>query len=830
MFSRSNFFFLLSSRSAGFASLLQLQRQEQQQQLQTSRRRRTAPTTTFADEFQQETQNDSLLVTKTATTTTTTQTKIKSDLNNIQREAHELYDQEQKDDDFFVIDNPLAPSGKENLLQKGSELLKDMSGNINHLSKDSVEFVADEFKRLRDLEVIRRKKILAELATPNPMDYQYDEKLVPVPPLNFGKLAPQSYELAQKMLAAPTFSKVREALATERFFEINDMYCEIAFIGRANSGKSSLINAILGQPALAKTSSVPHSTRKITFYQSVTEEDMKTFSMRKPNSLVKLPGGGLQFTLVDVPGFGLDGMSSKWRDNAISLTDSYFGQRRSVNTVFMCIDAQMGVTPTDVTYFEWMTNVHGVFWIILTKCDKIPHTRLCTVMNHLYTLITNHQKSDKYRKIYPFVLPVSAHTGENIDFLRALIVETSGVLPADTLRKLLQQRNGSKWFEAVREEEDRLLQESERRHHALAETHSNLMKMKQLLPAPPKQEEGDDFILIDQQQENEAFGVYESPLGKKTTTSTSTTTTTTTERETEVLSFEVPDSVVVTGTDNKGNVSNAENQRQRIGQFKLSAKMSAARPEVAIVRSGTSLDTSGNSTNSFAQELAQKLSQRDGDGDSNRFQQQRQSNSLSFSSFHESRTRAALKRRGGAGAQVMIETSYEGNLVDANQELASLKVLKSRGLQKLEKRRQRQLDSQSKLSTWQRFAQNEAGGDAQDSTTSNAQDTARALRKMMTSKERASYMENCGGTLATGEKLVEHTQQQMAVGEQRAAPTMRRAGGLTFNHAGRLPLNAQPGGLWSQYGSANPGKVNSSSYIPATNSNATDNGRRVLGW
>jgi ribosome biogenesis GTP-binding protein YsxC/EngB len=247
------------------------------------------------------------------------------------------------------------------------------------------------------------------------------------------------------MMVKPTYSLVRESPATDYFFEINDMYLEIVFVGRANAGKSSLINALTDQPVLAKTSSRPNSTRTVTFYQSASPAEMAKFANRNPSRLVKLPGGGLQFTFVDVPGFGIEGMTDKWRDNAISLTDSYLGVRRSVNTVFMCIDVRLGVTPTDLTYFEWLENLHGVFWVILTKCDAVSHARICKVMSDVYKLITSKANKRKYRRLYPFVLPVSAHAGTNIDTLRALIVETSGVLPGDALRKLLQRRRDELW-------------------------------------------------------------------------------------------------------------------------------------------------------------------------------------------------------------------------------------------------------------------------------------------------------------------------------------------------------------------------------------------------
>lgn len=238
------------------------------------------------------------------------------------------------------------------------------------------------------------------------------------------------------------------------FFEINELYQEVVFVGRACAGKSSLLNALLGQH-VAKTSSTPNTTRKISFYQSVTPEQLQAFHAREHhNQLVKLPGGGLQLTFVDLPGYGIPGMSDKWRDAAIELTDAYFGVRRSVNTVLYCMDCERGLTKTDVKYFEWIENVHGTCFIVLTKCDTVPHSRVCSVMRQVYSLITKHRR--KYRKVFPFIIPVSAKDGTNIEMLRGMIAETSGMIPGDKLRDLLQRKKASLTQTALLQEAGRI--------------------------------------------------------------------------------------------------------------------------------------------------------------------------------------------------------------------------------------------------------------------------------------------------------------------------------------------------------------------------------------
>ncbi|KAG5505440.1 hypothetical protein GH5_03462 [Leishmania sp. Ghana 2012 LV757] len=395
------------------------------------------------------------------------------------------------------------------------------------VGQDVIDLVTDVFRAQRDAEVKRRREVLYELTHPNPIDYTYNGKLVPPPPLSFGQVTEEARSLGNKMMLGQTYSLVRQAgtrasnddldvfgngtgtagrgsatvttvspassiengltapLSTcssrhakgcgyrtaaspyrsrardtnifrdhNYFFEIDELYQEVVFVGRACAGKSSLLNALLGQH-VAKTSSMPNTTRKISFYQSVTPEQLRAFHLKEHhNQLVKLPGGGLQLTFVDLPGYGIEGMSDKWRDAAIELTDAYFGVRRSVNTVLYCMDCERGLTKTDIKYLEWIENVHGTCFMVLTKCDSVPHSRVCSVMRQVYALITKHRR--KYRKVFPFIIPVSGKDGTNIELLRGLITETSGIIPGDRLRDLLQRKKAAITHRALLEEVSRI--------------------------------------------------------------------------------------------------------------------------------------------------------------------------------------------------------------------------------------------------------------------------------------------------------------------------------------------------------------------------------------
>ncbi|KPI87771.1 hypothetical protein ABL78_3129 [Leptomonas seymouri] len=386
------------------------------------------------------------------------------------------------------------------------------------VGQDVIDLVTDSFTAQREAEIQRRREVLYELTHPNPIDYTYNGKLVPPPPLSFGQVTEEARSLGNKMMLGQTYSLARQAgarssaddfcgtiytSASQRepgkatvspssviettisgpsssafspqqrtapyrrrarednifrdhnyFFEVNELYQEIVLVGKACAGKSSLLNSLLGQ-SVAKTSSNPNTTRKISFYQSVTPEQLHAFHTREHhNQLVKLPGGGLQLTFVDMPGYGIEGMSDQWRDAAIELTDAYFGVRRSVNTVLYCMDCERGLTKTDMKYFEWLENVQGTFFVVLTKCDSVPHSRITSVMRQVYTLITKNRR--KYRKVFPFIIPTSAKDGTNMELLRGLITETSGMIPGDKLRDLLRQKKEAFTQTALLEEASRI--------------------------------------------------------------------------------------------------------------------------------------------------------------------------------------------------------------------------------------------------------------------------------------------------------------------------------------------------------------------------------------
>ncbi len=123
---------------------------------------------------------------------------------------------------------------------------------------------------------------------------------------------------------------------------------EIAFIGRSNVGKSSLINSLVARKKLAFVSRTPGKTREINFYS--------------------VNGYGV---FVDLPGFGFASVSKTLRDQFVSFNFQYLQQRRELSLVCVLIDSRHDPQKHDLEILERLENSRKKFCIVLTKTDKI---------------------------------------------------------------------------------------------------------------------------------------------------------------------------------------------------------------------------------------------------------------------------------------------------------------------------------------------------------------------------------------------------------------------------------------------------------------------------
>jgi GTP-binding protein len=134
---------------------------------------------------------------------------------------------------------------------------------------------------------------------------------------------------------------------------------EIAFVGRSNVGKSSLLNKLLNRRSLARTSSTPGCTRQINFF------DVKSVA-------------GLEIMLVDLPGYGFASRSKSERKEWAELIEHYLLERSTLRAAAVLFDSRRGMEPDDADALELITQ-HGrvsrkppEVVLIATKVDKLP--------------------------------------------------------------------------------------------------------------------------------------------------------------------------------------------------------------------------------------------------------------------------------------------------------------------------------------------------------------------------------------------------------------------------------------------------------------------------
>ncbi|MEM7242666.1 MAG: ribosome biogenesis GTP-binding protein YihA/YsxC [Pseudomonadota bacterium] len=167
---------------------------------------------------------------------------------------------------------------------------------------------------------------------------------------------------------------------------------EICFAGRSNVGKSSLINALTGRKALARTSNTPGRTQEINF-----------FTLGSTHYLVDVPGYGFAKAPLDVV--------SKWQ----ALLKAYLSGRPSLRRVFLLIDARHGPKPVDEEIMALLSSAAVTFQVVLTKIDKVKKGELYAVIQKTEKVLA------KYPAAFPFYVLTSSEKGEGIATLRHII-------------------------------------------------------------------------------------------------------------------------------------------------------------------------------------------------------------------------------------------------------------------------------------------------------------------------------------------------------------------------------------------------------------------------
>jgi GTP-binding protein len=169
-----------------------------------------------------------------------------------------------------------------------------------------------------------------------------------------------------------------------------DILPEIAFSGRSNVGKSTLINRLLGRKNLARTSATPGKTAMINFYRLST------------------------LRMVDLPGYGYakvpDKEKRRWRD----LIGGYFAAGRDLRLVLQLIDMRHPPSADDRQMLEYMVEEEIPFMVVLTKADKLNKTQYAERLQAFESFFNEEYEGVQY-------LPFSSVTGEGVDTLREII-------------------------------------------------------------------------------------------------------------------------------------------------------------------------------------------------------------------------------------------------------------------------------------------------------------------------------------------------------------------------------------------------------------------------
>ena len=185
----------------------------------------------------------------------------------------------------------------------------------------------------------------------------------------------------------------------------NETTLELAFIGRSNSGKSSLINAICLKKKIAKISKTPGKTQLINFFNL-----------------------GSNCFLVDLPGYGFAKVSKSKTKSFSSLISSYLIERKQLRLVFLILDSRLGITNLDELMIKMLVRIGLRFVIILNKIDKLNQLEFQKCKKKIRDDLSNICNFDVYYFYF------SAKTGKGSAEIKNYLVEIEN-LPLEIFSK-----------------------------------------------------------------------------------------------------------------------------------------------------------------------------------------------------------------------------------------------------------------------------------------------------------------------------------------------------------------------------------------------------------
>ncbi len=192
------------------------------------------------------------------------------------------------------------------------------------------------------------------------------------------------YDKAEFKAAYGTFSQLPESDLPE-----------IAFAGRSNVGKSSLLNKLFGRKNLARVSSVPGKTITINFYQ-VDE-----------------------YNFVDLPGYGYAKVAKTEKDRWTEMMEGYFNSNRNIKLVVQLVDMRHPPSKDDIMMMEFLQSTGYEFIVVMTKADKLKKKK------------DYNERVEKSKQEMSFVpeeriIPFSSENGQGLDIVKKYIEEYLG--------------------------------------------------------------------------------------------------------------------------------------------------------------------------------------------------------------------------------------------------------------------------------------------------------------------------------------------------------------------------------------------------------------------
>lgn len=173
----------------------------------------------------------------------------------------------------------------------------------------------------------------------------------------------------------------------------DDGWLEVAFAGRSNVGKSSLINAMVRKSGLARTSNTPGRTQELNFF--VPDED--------------------PLYLIDMPGYGFAKAPKDKVETWTALVRAYLSGRSTLRRVFLLIDSRHGIKPPDREIMTMLDTTAVPYQVVLTKGDKIGVPELAAIK------VATEKELASHPAAFPIVLATSSEKGWGIPELRATL-------------------------------------------------------------------------------------------------------------------------------------------------------------------------------------------------------------------------------------------------------------------------------------------------------------------------------------------------------------------------------------------------------------------------